>query len=108
MNRTHYILRGILLLLTILLLVYLNRKTDDNIGLIAKFKFETLNNIKGDSLDTNYKFDLLDNEATGFSGQILEDTSHVREAVLYLIGVVGLLIAAELGFFITERRRTTK
>ena len=106
MNRTKYILRGTLLLLIVLLLINLYRKTDDNIARIAKFKIETLNKIKTDSLDTEHKFDLLVNETTKFNKQFIEDSPHVKDGIRYLIGAVGLLIAVELGFFFKEGRRT--
>ncbi len=108
MTWTHYILRGLLIIVTVLLLFYLNRKANDNIELIEKHKFETLDNIKDDSLNTKYRFDLLDNEATKFSGQIFEDTYHIKKAINYLIGVIGLLIAVELGFIFSERKKTNK
>jgi hypothetical protein len=105
MNTAKYILRGTLLLAVVLLLIYLNGKNDDNIARIAKFKFETFNKIKADSLDTEHKFDLLVNETTKFTEQMIEDSPQMREGVRYLIGVAGLLIAVELGFLIAKRRR---
>ena len=105
MNRTKYIIRGTLLLLIVLLLINLYRKTDSNIARIAKFKIDTFNKINTDSLDTEHKLDLLVNETTKFNKQLNEDTPHIKEAVRYLFGVVGLLIAAELGFYITKRRK---
>jgi len=106
MNRTKYILRGSLLLLIILLLINLYRKSEDNITRIAKFKFEALNKIKTDSLDAEHKIDLLINETKKFDKQFIESSPRVRNGIRYLIGVVGLLIAFEFGFFIVERRRT--
>jgi hypothetical protein len=106
MNRTKYILRGTLLLLIVFMLINLYRATEDNLARIAKFKFETLNKVRTDSLDTEHKFDFLVNEATKFNKQFIEDSPHVRDGFRYLFGAVGLLIAIELGFFITERKRT--
>ena len=105
MNRTKYILRGTLLLLIALMVINLYRKTDDNIARIARFKFEAINKIKNDSLDAAQKFDSLVAETTKFNKQFIEDAPAVKDGLRYLIGVVGLLIAVELGFFITERRR---
>ena len=73
---------------------------------IARFKLETLNKIKNDSLDTKHKLDLLVDETTKFNKQFIDNSPHVKEGIRYLIGVVVLLIVVELGFFITERRRT--
>ncbi len=106
MNRTKYILRGVLLLLVVLLLINLYRKTDSNLARIAKFKLDTFNNVKADSLDTEHKFDLLVDETTKFNKQLNEDSPQIREALRYLFGAVGLLIAAELGFFISKGKRT--
>jgi hypothetical protein len=106
MNRTKYILRGTLLILIVLLLIYLNGKTDDNIRRIAKFKLETFNKIKADSLDSEDKFDLLVNETTKFTERIAQDSPHIRDGVRYLIGVVVLLIVIELGFLIAKRDKS--
>jgi hypothetical protein len=105
MNRAKYILRGILLLTIVLLLINLYRKTNNNLVRIAKFKLDTFNKIKSDSLNNTQKFDTLFNETTKFNKQLNEDSPQIRVAVRYLFGAVGLLIAAELGFFITRRRR---
>ena len=105
MNRTKYILRGTLLLLIVFMVINLYRKTDDSLASIAKFKIETLNKIKSNSLDAEQKFDLLVNETTEFNKQFIADSPRVKDGLRYLMGVVGLLIAFEIGFIITERRR---
>ena len=94
------------MLLIVLLLINVYRKTDDNISRIAKFKLETLNKIKTDSLDTEDKLNLLVNEMAEFNKQFIEGSPHVKSGIRYLFGAVGLLIAVELGFFVSERRRT--
>ena len=104
MNRPKYIIRGTLLLLIVLLLINLFRKTDSHMARIAKFKIETLNKIKTDSLDTERKLDLLVDETTKFNKRLNKDSPQINEALQYLIGVVGLLIASELVFFISKRR----
>ena len=98
-------MRGIFVILILLVLVYLNVKTGENIKLVERFKFETLDGIKSNSLEADYKIDQLENATTKFTSQIVEDTSHVREATHYLIGFVALLIAAELLFLIDERKK---
>lgn len=103
-NRTQYIVRGALLLLIVLLLINLTRKTDD-MARIARFKFELLNKIKADSLDAEKKVELLVNENTRFNEQIMADSPHIRNGLRYVFTAIGLLIAAELGFFISKRRR---
>ena len=106
MNKTKYIIRGSLLLLLVLLLINLYKKTENDLGRIAKFKLETLNKIRTDSLDTEHKLDLLVDETTKFNKQLNKDSPQVESALRYLIGIVGLLIAFELGFFISARRKT--
>jgi hypothetical protein len=105
MNWTKYILRGTLLLLIVLLLINVVRKTNNNMGRIVKFKLDTLNKIKSDSLDTEHKLDLLVNKSTEFTGQIMDETPQLKEGMRYLIGAIVLLIVFELSFFIAERRK---
>lgn len=73
---------------------------------ITKFKLETLNKIKTDSLDTEHKIDLFINETKKFDEHFIKDSPNVRSGMRYLIGAVGLLIAFEFGFFIIERRKS--
>lgn len=95
-------------MLTGLILIYLSIKTMDNVELVREFRYQTLDTIKADSSDKRHKFDLLDNETTKFSGRILEDTSHVREAVNYLIGLMGLFIIIEFSFLIATVKSADK
>jgi len=106
MNRK-YILRAILVLLTVFLFINVIRKTNDHMGRIAKFKLETFNKIKSDSLDTEHKLDLLVNETEKFSNQMHEDSPDIKDAIQYLIGIVVLFIAVEIGFSLAHRRRKT-
>jgi hypothetical protein len=109
MRQALYMIRSILLVWTILVFVYLNRKTTDNIGLVEEFKFEELdrmmNNIITDSVHGKERLDILGNETARFTGEILEDSSHVREGVLYLMGTFALFIVIEVSFFITGKRK---
>ena len=52
--------------------------------------------INKDSLDTKGKLDLVVNETSKF----IDDSSRVRKGIHYLIGLFGLLIAAEIIFLI--------
>ena|SRR5258706_14203647 len=99
MNRARYIFRVVFLLLIVIQLVYLNRKTDDT-RTIAEFKFKMLEKIRTDSLDAKHKLDLLLNETTKF----IDNSSHVREGIHYLMLMLGLLVASELSFFLLEKR----
>jgi hypothetical protein len=102
MTRAKYIFRMVFFLLTVLLLVDLNRKTEGNTETIAEFKFKMFKKIQTDSLDAKSKMDLLINDTTKF----IDDSSHVKEGIRYLTGILGLLIVVELGFFIRENRNT--
>jgi hypothetical protein len=100
MNRAKYIFRAIFFLLAILLLVDLNRKTDDNIGTIAEFKIKTIEKIRTDSLDARHKADMVLKETTKF----IDGSSHVRKGIHYLLGLFGLWVATEVGFLIISKR----
>ena len=100
MIRTKGIFRIIFVLLTVVLLVYLNRKTDANTESIAEFKLKMIQRIQTDSLDSKKKLDLLLNETTKF----VEDSSHVREGIHYLMRLLGLWIVIELVFLLLEKR----
>jgi len=104
MNRLRYIFRVVFFLLAVLLLVDLNRKTDDTIGTIADFKFRMIEKIRTDSLDAKHKLDLLLKETTTF----IDDSSHVKKGIHHLLGLVGLWGVIELGFFILQRRNDDK
>jgi regulatory protein YycI of two-component signal transduction system YycFG len=100
MNRTKYIIRIIFVLLTVFLLIYLNRKTDNNTESIAEFKLKMIEKIRTDSLDSKNKLDLLVNETTKF----VDDSSHVREGIHYLMRMLGLWVVIELVFLLLEKR----
>ncbi|SHH61044.1 hypothetical protein SAMN04488109_4613 [Chryseolinea serpens] len=104
MYRTRYILRALFLLLTVSLLYYLNKRTDLNLGAIAKFKYETLNKIQSDSLDSKNKLDVLIHETEKFNEQINEDSSRTLKVIYLLIGVVTLFMVSELIFTIIMKR----
>lgn len=104
MNRTRYIIRGFILILIVFLIVNLYRKTESNISRIARFKFDMLDKVKTDSLDTEHKLELLVDETTRFNKQLNDDSPQIREGLRYLMGAVGLLIAVELWFYISKRR----
>lgn len=104
MHTSRSIVRVALLLLAFVLLVDLNRKTNDRAGSIAEFKFKMMEKLRTDSLDSKHKAELLLNETTKFMG----DSSHVRKRVHYLTGLLGLWVIIELGFFLKgERLRRT-
>jgi hypothetical protein len=104
MNRTRYILRALFLFLVVSLLFYLNKRANLNLGAIAKFKYETLNKIQSDSLDSKDKLDVMIQETEKFNEQINEDSSRALNAIYSLIGVVTLFIVSELIFATIKKR----
>lgn len=80
--------------------MYLNKKTDDNTGTIVEFKFKMIEKIRTDSLDNKQKLNLLLNETTKY----IEGSTHVREGIQHLMGLLGLWVVIELGFLILVKR----
>jgi hypothetical protein len=58
--------------------------------------------LRNDSLSSKHKLDLLLKETTKF----IDDSSPVREGIHYLMGLLGLLVATEMGFLILEKRNS--
>jgi hypothetical protein len=100
MIRTKRIFRIIFVLLTVVLLVNLNRKADANTESIAEFKLKMIEKIRTDSLDSKHKLDLLLNETTKF----VDDSSHVKEGVHYLMRLLGLWVVIEGVFLFLKKR----
>jgi hypothetical protein len=99
MNKTRYIIRIVFIFLTVFLLVYLNRKTDDNTESIAEFKLNMIEKIRTDSLDTKHKLELLLNDTTKF----IDDSSHVRKGIHYLMRLLGLWVVIEGVFLFLKK-----
>lgn len=93
-------MRIVFLLIAIFLLVDMNRKTDNNSQSIVEFKLKTFEKIRKDSLDTKHKADLLIDETTKF----MDNSSHVKKRVSYLMALLGLFVIAEIAFFVSKRR----
>jgi hypothetical protein len=99
MNRVRNICRLIFFVVAIVLLVYINRKTKDDVVSVAEFKFKMYQKISKDSLDANAKLNLVLNETSKF----IDDSSHVRRGVNYLTGLFVLLIIAEFTFLMVSK-----
>ena len=99
MSGVKYISRAVFFLMAVSLLVYLNRAGDNSVT-IAQFKFNTIEKIRKDSLDSKHKLDLLLNETTKY----IDDSSRVRDGIRYLMGLLGLWAAIEFAFLILEKR----
>jgi serine kinase of HPr protein (carbohydrate metabolism regulator) len=100
MNKAKYVFRIVFFLVAVVLLVYLNGKTDDNTATIAEFKFKMFKKMQTDSLDSKHKLELLVNETTKF----VDDSSRVRKGIHYLTGLFTLLVVVEFGFLIMGKR----
>jgi hypothetical protein len=100
MNRTRNIFRVVFIFLAVILLVYINRKSNDNAMSIVEFKYKTFKKIEADSLDAKQKVELLVNETTKFVG----DSARVRNGVHYLTLLFGLQITAEFVFLILSKK----
>lgn len=100
MNKARWIFRFVFFLLTVTLLVYINRKSNDNTMSIVEFKYKTFKKIAPDSLDVKRKLDLLANETTKF----IDDSTRVRKGIHYLTLLFGIVIVAELVFLIFAKQ----
>lgn len=100
MTRTRLIFRIIFCLLTVFLIVFINKKTNDNTETIVEFKLKMIDKLRTDSLDNKHKVDQLIEGTTKF----IEGSSHVRKGIHYLAGLLTLWGAIELGFLIIDRR----
>jgi hypothetical protein len=108
MNIAKYTIRVFLLFLIVLIVIYLNLNTDENLNRIVKFKIGLLERMAADSSVNQSKFDELLGQTTKFSRQIMEDTSHTTEAAHYLSVILGLLIVSELTFWMLKGRFGSK
>lgn len=100
--RIRYVSRGVLFFLAICIIVYLNRKTDDNVDSIAEFKFKMYQKLQTDSLNSMQKADILLKETTKF----VDDSSRLQKGTRYLMALLGLVIITELGFLIMAKRNS--
>jgi len=100
MNKPRLIFRIIFFLLALFLLVYVNKKTDDNTMSIVEFKLKTLQKISNDTLDSKQRLETVLNDTTNF----IDHSSHVRKGIHYLIGLLVLWGAVEMIFIIQQRR----
>jgi hypothetical protein len=100
MNRTKYISRLLFFLVAVLLLVYINKKTNDNTQSIAEFKLKMFQKIQTDSLGSKDKLNLLANETTKF----IDDSFRVKKGINYLTLLFALLIVVEFVFLVQAKR----
>lgn len=100
MNSVRNIFRLVFFLLAVTLLIYINRKTNENTQSIAEFKFKMFQKIQTDSLDSTHKLNLLVDETTKF----VDNSSRLKEGIHYLTLLFGLLAIVEVGFLVVGKR----
>lgn len=103
MKRVKYIFRIVYFIVAVLVLVFLNREPDDNQQSIVEFKFKMLQKVQTDTLDAKQKVDLLVNETTKF----VDDFSHVKQGINYLMQLLSLVIVTELVFLILKNKNSS-
>jgi regulatory protein YycI of two-component signal transduction system YycFG len=104
MNRTKNIFRVVFIFIAAILLIYINRKSNDNTISLVEFKYKTFKKIEADSLNVKQKVKLLVNETTKF----IDDSSRVRNGVHYLTLLIGLQTIAEFVFLILSKNTFTR
>ena len=104
MSRLRNIARIVFLVLTASTLIYLLRNVDSNVINVAKFKLETIDKLKSDSLATGQKVDLLRDATEQLDKKIAEDSSAFKTGVYWLIAILGLWLGSELAFGISRSR----
>jgi hypothetical protein len=100
MNTARWILRLVFFLLAVLLVVYINKKSDDHAVTVAEFKYNMFKKIESDSLDTKHKLDLLVDETSTF----IDDSSRIQKGIHYLTLLFATVVIVEIGFLIFERK----
>jgi hypothetical protein len=100
MKRARNTFRIVFLVFAVILLVYINRKSNDSTMSIAEFKYKTYKKIEADSLNTKRKIELLVNETNKF----MDDSSRVKSGVHYLTLLFVLQIIVEFVFLILSKK----
>jgi hypothetical protein len=100
MNRTRNIFRFVFIFSAVILLVYINRKSNDNTMSIVEFKYKTFQKLAADSVDNKNKVEQLVNETTKF----INDSSRVRTGIHYLTLLFVLQIIAEFVFLFISKK----
>jgi hypothetical protein len=96
MNRIRNVLRLLFVVTAIFLLIYINRKANDNSLSVAEFKFKMYQKISKDSLDSKGKLNLLVEETSKY----IDDSSRVQKGIHYLTALFALLIVSEFIFLV--------
>jgi len=106
MTRTRIVVRVIFLLLILSTFIFLLRNIDSNVINVAKFKVETFDKLKSDTLVTRQRIDLLLDATDQLDKKIAEDSSSFKSGVYSVIGILVLWLGAELAFAVSARMRT--
>ena len=98
------ILRVIFIILIVLQLAKLNRKTDDNAKSIAEFKFDMLKKAQTDSLNSRAKVEMILNETTKF----VDGSENVKNGFRDFVRLLIAWAIIETTFSIIEKRNSKK
>src|SRR5690349_14958326 len=101
MVRVKYIVRIILFLLTGIAIIYLSKKSDDNVESVVEFKYKMIEKLSRDSLDSRHKLDVLIDDTTHF----VDESSRVQDGIRYLAGLLGVFVVFEFVFLVIEKKR---
>jgi hypothetical protein len=104
MNRPRLILRIVFLVLTVSVLGFLGNKNEKDIKRIAEFKFAQLERLRSDSLNSEARFEAFVKETKEFSGQIIEESSLVKDGLLYLTVILVAFLGTEMFFYLKSGR----
>ncbi len=96
MSKAKYISRAVFFFLVVILLIYINGKTEADTETVAEFKVKMIEKVRTDSLDVQHKVDLLVDETTKF----MDHSSNVRSGMRWLMGLLALFIIVEVIFLI--------
>jgi hypothetical protein len=104
MKKLRNIFRIIFFLTTVVLLVFLNTKANDNTKSVVEFKINMLQKLRTDSLNSKQKAELLVSETAKY----VEDTSRVKTGLNYLTLLFAIAIVVECIFLILGKTYTAK
>jgi hypothetical protein len=88
------IFRLVFLLVAVLLLVYVNKKTNDTTLSVAEFKVKMFQKMQADSLNSKQKLETLMDDTEKF----IDNSSRVRKGIHYLTLLLALVVVVEVVF----------
>lgn len=95
------LLRAVFLVIAIVLIIQINRKTDDQAKSIVEFKLEMLEKIRKDSLNTQDKLETVIDETSKF----VDESSRIKRGTNYLLLLLVVVVITEIVFAIRTRKQ---